>query len=91
MQTNDDAVRSVALRAKDIILAVARACEGSQIDIQTQLENDLKQLTECEYVLMAVIAMLTQKLQNHDPHSTFYAGSGLTQQIQKGSVQISGR
>lgn len=53
MQTNDEAVRSVGLRAKDIVLAVARASEGCPIDIQTQLENDLSQLTECEHVLMA--------------------------------------
>ena len=37
--------KSLAFRAKDVIVAVARACHGMQ-SMALQLENDLRQLTE---------------------------------------------
>jgi len=44
-QVNNDAFHALALRAKDIVLAVARACEGMQ-DMAAELEADLRQLTK---------------------------------------------
>ncbi|KZV61569.1 hypothetical protein PENSPDRAFT_759333 [Peniophora sp. CONT] len=43
-QDANDSFANLALRAKDIILAVARSCHGKQT-IAEQLENDLRQLT----------------------------------------------
>lgn len=50
MQTNEKMVRSVGLRAKDIVLAVARSCEGAQTEMEAPLESDLKQLTEYDNI-----------------------------------------
>ena len=46
MQVTNEAVRKIGMRAKDIILAVARSCTGAPEEITGQLESDLQQLTE---------------------------------------------
>jgi hypothetical protein len=43
-QLNNGAFHSLAIRAKEIVLAVARSCEGMQ-NMGDQLEKDLNQLT----------------------------------------------
>ncbi|KAI0035009.1 hypothetical protein K488DRAFT_44306 [Vararia minispora EC-137] len=43
-QTNNDGFRALAMRTRDIVLAVAQSCEGMQ-DMAAQLEKDLTQLT----------------------------------------------
>ncbi|GJE95732.1 RICIN domain-containing protein [Phanerochaete sordida] len=45
VQSNKDAVRGISIRAGDVVLAVARACEGAQEDMAAPLESDLQQLT----------------------------------------------
>lgn len=45
LQTNKEAVRAISIRAGDIVLAVARACEGAREDMAAALESDLQQLT----------------------------------------------
>ena len=47
VQTNKEELRSIGLRAKDMIVIVACACKAAEGDISKQLENDLKQLTGC--------------------------------------------
>ena len=42
-------VRSIGVRAGDIVLAVARACRGARDDMAAALESDLQQLTGCAY------------------------------------------
>ncbi|KZV59311.1 hypothetical protein PENSPDRAFT_660085, partial [Peniophora sp. CONT] len=44
MQINNDMFKNLAFRAKDVIVAVARACDGLQ-SMAAQLESDLRQLT----------------------------------------------
>jgi hypothetical protein len=46
MRNTSDAVRRIGLRAKDIVLAVARSCEGVSEKLSGQLESDLQQLNE---------------------------------------------
>ncbi|VDC06400.1 unnamed protein product [Peniophora sp. CBMAI 1063] len=44
MQITNDMFRNLALRAKDVIVAVARSCDGLQ-PLAAHLESDLRQLT----------------------------------------------
>ncbi|KZV58960.1 hypothetical protein PENSPDRAFT_760519, partial [Peniophora sp. CONT] len=44
MQITNDMFRNLAFRAKDVIVAVARSCDGLQ-SMAVQLESDLRQLT----------------------------------------------
>ena len=43
-QITNDMFKSLAFRAKDVIVAVARSCHGMQ-SMAVQLEDDLRQLT----------------------------------------------
>ncbi|KZV59662.1 hypothetical protein PENSPDRAFT_694953 [Peniophora sp. CONT] len=44
VQVANDMFKNLALRAKDVIVAVARSCQGMQT-MEAQLEDDLRQLT----------------------------------------------
>ena len=46
VQSTNEAVRKIAMRAKDIVLAVARSCANAPEEVFGQLESDLQQLTE---------------------------------------------
>lgn len=46
MQITNDMLGNLALRAKDVIVAVAGSCDGLQ-SMNAQLESDLRQLTTC--------------------------------------------
>ncbi|KIP05975.1 hypothetical protein PHLGIDRAFT_480310 [Phlebiopsis gigantea 11061_1 CR5-6] len=46
VQSTNEAVRKIAMRAKDIVLAVARASANALEEVTGQLESDLQQLTE---------------------------------------------
>ena len=50
MRSTSEAVKKIGLRAKDIVLAVARSCDGAPEEVTGQLESDLVQLKE--YVLL---------------------------------------
>lgn len=45
-QITNDSFKNLAFRAKDIIIAVAQACDGMN-SIAARLEQDLRQLTSC--------------------------------------------
>ena len=44
-------MRNIGMRASDIVLAVARACEQAKADMAVALESDLRQLTGYAYLL----------------------------------------
>lgn len=46
MEATEKALRGIGMRARDIVLAVARACAQFKDELEVQLEDDVKQLTE---------------------------------------------
>ena len=49
-QITNDMFKSLAFRAKDVIVAVARSCHGMR-SMAIQLEDDLRQLTRCALIV----------------------------------------
>lgn len=45
VKTNSEDLRVVGVYAKDIVIAVATACEGARAELAERLEKDLEQLT----------------------------------------------
>ncbi|VDC06399.1 unnamed protein product [Peniophora sp. CBMAI 1063] len=55
MQITNDMFKNLAMRAKDVIVAVARSCDGLQ-SLAFQLESDLRQLTSTMDSILAFAA-----------------------------------
>ena len=46
IQTTERELQNIGLRARDIVVAVAKSCSGAGQNLNDQLQNDLNQLTE---------------------------------------------
>ncbi|VDC06398.1 unnamed protein product [Peniophora sp. CBMAI 1063] len=61
MQIANDTYGNLALRAKDVIVAVAQSCKGLQASMAPQLESDLRQLTDSMDAILAFAVERTSR------------------------------
>ncbi|GJE91827.1 hypothetical protein PsYK624_079780 [Phanerochaete sordida] len=68
LNTIEKGIQDISIRARDIVLAVARSCQDATTDISTQLEEDLKQLTST----MSAILLFTEELASRSKYKKVF-------------------